>query len=310
MIRRLCALLFLSLVISVPVIAQKRIALTFDDAPRPSGAYFEPTARRTALISALKTARVKQAAFFVNPGKLTGSDDERIMAYARAGHVIANHGFSHIRLSDSSVEAYLADIDRASVWLKGRKGARPWFRFPYLDEGRKDKIKRDAVREGLNARGLRNGYVTAESSDWHIESLTTAAKRDNQPIDMAALRDLYVTWHVDAANFYDDLAVKAIGRSPAHVLLLHENDVAALFVGDLVNALRRDGWTIVRADEAYADPMSRALPNTPSAQGTLVEMIAWEKGLPAPRWYEFNDTALATAAFKAKVLGGIANDAK
>ena len=89
-----------------------------------------------------------------------------------------------------AAEDYLADIDRAEAWLKPRAGHRPWFRFPFLNEGRQDKVKRDAIRAGLAARGLRNGYVTAESSDWHMETLTIAAKAAGKTMDMDALRDL------------------------------------------------------------------------------------------------------------------------
>ena len=42
-------------------------------------------------------------------------------------------------------------VDAAELWLKGRPGYRPWFRYPFLDEGGRDKAKRDAVREGLKA---------------------------------------------------------------------------------------------------------------------------------------------------------------
>jgi peptidoglycan-N-acetylglucosamine deacetylase len=300
------SLICASLMFAIPANAQKRIALSFDDVPRMEGAFLTADDRRVKLIAALKRAKVKQAAFFVNPGHLENPDDRkearRIMDYVRAGHVIANHSFSHGNSSDMSAEDYLADIDKAESWLKGRKGYRPWFRFPFLNEGRNDKVKRDAIRAGLRARGLRNGYVTAESSDWHIENLTIAAKKDQKAIDRNALRNLYVRWHVDAANFYDGLAVKTLGRSPAHVLLLHETDIAALFIEDLVKALRADGWTIVTADQAYADPISTAMPDTPSAQGDLIEALAWEKGLPAPRWYKYNDTDLATKEFNAKVF--------
>jgi peptidoglycan-N-acetylglucosamine deacetylase len=285
-----------------PVCAKKQIALTFDDVPRSQGAFLIVDDRRAKLIAALKRAKVKQAAFFINPGNLQGGDDNRVMDYVRAGHVIANHSNTHLNLSDVSAEEYLTDIDKAERWLKGRKGYRPWFRFPYLNEGRKDKVKRDAIRAGLKARGLRNGYVTAESSDWHIESLTIDAVRDHKVIDRNALRDLYVQWHVDAANFYDGLAVKTLGRSPAHVLLLHETDIAAFYIEDLVTALRKDGWTIISADKAYQDPISKAMPDTPSAQGSLVEAMAWENGLPAPRWYKYNDTELATKEFISKVF--------
>lgn len=302
-IAALCGL-FLML---TPAAAQKRIALTFDDAPRQAGGFMAPDARSKMLVRALRKARVKQAAFFVTVGNLgkpgTGDGTANIARYVAAGHVIANHSFAHQRLSGMAAAEYLADIDQAEAWLKGRAGYRPWFRYPFLDEGGKDKAKRDAVRAGLAARGLANGYVTAESSDWNIESLAAAARKDGETLDMAALRDLYVESHVEAAEYYDALAVKVLGRSPAHVMLLHETDIAAMFVDDLVKALRAKGWEIVTADEAFADPIRELHPDTPFAQGTLTEALAWEKGLPAPRWYERNDLKIATPLFRRRVLG-------
>jgi peptidoglycan-N-acetylglucosamine deacetylase len=86
------------------------------------------------------------------------------------------------------------------------------------------------------------------------------------------------------------------------MMLLHETDIAALFIGDLVAALRKDGWEIITADAAYADPISKVMPDVPSAQGSLIEAMAWEKKLPAPRWYKYNDTDLATKLFHENVL--------
>lgn len=304
---KIVAALLAAMLVALPAAAQKRIALSFDDAPRGAGAFLDPDARAKKLTTALKRAGVKQAVFFVNPGNIgqPGHGDGRanLDRYVKAGHVLANHSWSHPKLGSTDADAYLADLDRAEAWLKPRPGYRPWFRFPYLDEGGKDKVKRDAIRAGLKARGLINGYVTAESSDWNIESLTIAAKQAGKTIDMQALRDLYVESHVEAAEFYDALAVKTLGRSPAHVMLLHETDIAALFIGDLVKALKAGGWTIITADEAYADPLRDAAPDTPHAQGTLIEALAWEKGLPAPRWYDRNDMKLANPLFAQRVLG-------
>lgn len=284
----------------------KRIALTFDDVPRHRGAFFTPDERTSRLIAALKRANVRQAAFFVTPGNLGKPDgaggEQRIAAYVRAGHVIANHSFSHRHLTAVTAPEYLADIDRAEAWLKGRTGRRPWFRFPFLNEGRTDKAKRDAVRAGLKARRLRNGYGTVDGWDWNLEGLTTRARAAGRNIDMAALRDLYVELHVEAAEFNDQLARNTIGRSPAHVVVLHETDLAALFIADLVAGLRRAGWTVVTADQAYADPLGTAVPDVPSAQGTLTEALAWEKGLPAPRWFEGSTPRLADPLFQRRVL--------
>ena len=292
----------------LPAHAQKRVALSFDDAPRQRGAFMTPDQRTEALIAALRRAGVKQAAFFLNPGNLYDDDDgvggaRRIAAYVAAGHVIANHTWDHPHLNAMTAKAYLADIDRAAAWLKGRRGYRPWFRFPFLDEGGRDKAKRDAVRAGLIARHLQSGgYVTIDGSDWNMDALTTAAIKAGKPVDLNALRDLYVETLVGAADFYNDLAVRTLGRSPAHVMLLHETDLNALYVEDLVAALRADGWEIITADEAYADPIAKAAPDVPSANGTRTELMAWEKGLPAPRWYERDDLSVANPLFARRVL--------
>ena len=55
-------------------------------------------------------------------------------------------------------------------------------------------------------------------------------------------------------------------------------------------------------DEAFADPISHMRPDVPSAQGTLTEAIAWERGAPAPRWYERNDTRIYSRLFRERVL--------
>jgi hypothetical protein len=201
-----------------------------------------------------------------------------------------------------SVADYLANVDKAEAWLKGREGRRPWFRYPFLDEGGADKAKRDAVRAALKARGLHNGYATIDGSDWNIEGLTADAVKAGKKIDMEALRDLYVETMVGAADFADQLSVKTWKRQPAQVIVLHETDLAALFVTDLVRTLRKDGWTIITADEAYRDPISKLAPDVPSANGTLLELAAWEKGIPKPHWYERNDIDLANRLFAERVL--------
>ena len=286
--------------------AEKRIALTFDDVPRQSGAFFLPDERAEKLILALQRAKVKQAAFFINPGRLDTPDGQggeaRISAYVAAGHVIANHSFSHPHLSKIEADAYLADVDAAAVWLKGRPGNRPWFRFPYLAEGGADKAKRDAVRAGLEARGLRNGYVTADGSDWHLEDLTVQAKNDGKPMDMEALRKLYIQVQMSAVEYHDVLAQKTLGRSPAHVLLMHETDLAALYLPDFVEELRRNGWKIITADEAFADPISKAMPDVPFAYGTLIGSMAWEKDIKPPLWPIWIGTSTTTFLFGQRVI--------
>jgi peptidoglycan-N-acetylglucosamine deacetylase len=285
--------------------SSKRIAISFDDAPRGGGAFLEPQIRPQMLRAALKRAGVKQAVFFVNPGRAGDGTAHatELRDYARAGHVLANHTADHIALSDVSPDRFLANIDEAESALKKEKGYRAWFRFPRLDEGGKDTIKRDAIRAGLKARGIRNGYVTADGWDWYLENLAIKAVDSGKRLDHEALRKLYIETHVGAANFADNLARRTLGRAPAHMLLLHETDLAALYLEDLVKALRADGWTIITADVAYADPMGKLPPPVIAhANGTLIQMLSWDRGTKGPRWYERNERDEMTRLFNARVL--------
>jgi peptidoglycan/xylan/chitin deacetylase (PgdA/CDA1 family) len=302
------AILSFAAVIATPAAAvEKRIALSFDDVPRHAGGFFTPDERAIRLIASLARAGVEQAGFFVTVGGLDRPDgrggEDRIRAYAAAGHVIGNHSTTHPWLSRTDVAEYLAEIDRAETWLRGRAGYRPWFRYPYLDEGREDLAKRDALRAALRERGLINAYVTVDNFDWHLDGLASGAKREGRPMSREGLRDLYVETLVQAAGFSDDIAVRALDRSPVHVLLLHETDLAALFVEDLVEGLRAAGWRIATMDEAYADPIAAREPDTWFLGGGRVTALAHEKGWePEALVHPRTDEAVLDQLFSQRVL--------
>lgn len=246
----------ISLAMSEPAKAQKRIVLTYDDAPRGEGLVFTGEERATALIDGLASVNAGPVAFFVKTGGIETEPDgpERIRRYAAAGHFIANHSHTHQWAHRTSVEDYLADIDTAEDRLQGMENRRPWYRFPYLDEGRTpDKIS--GIANGLAVRGLTNGYVTIDNYDWHVDRRLQEALRDGRRVDYEKLGRFYVRMLLYAAEFYDSLAVQMLGESPVHVLLLHENDVAALYADDLVNAFRASGWEVVSPDLAYGSPL-------------------------------------------------------
>lgn len=310
MIRPLLAFLVLLVLAATPAPAQKRIAFSFDDVPRRPGAFMTSDQRTQRLIAALRRSGVRQAAFFLTPGHLDQpwgvGGEARIAAYVRAGHVIANHSYFHRSLSRIGPEAYLADLDRASAWLAGRRGYRPWFRYPYLDEGTRqgaDPAARDAVRAGLAERRLLNGYVTVDSYDWYLDDLANRARMAGQAMDMAALRDLYVEIVVDAAEFADRLAVATLGRRPVHVALMHETDLEAMFLPDAIAALRRRGWRVATMDEAYRDPIARVAPEARYLGGGRLTAIANAAGRPRSELVPpLNEEATILRLFNERVL--------
>jgi len=240
----------------------RRIALTFDDAPRSAGGFFSGEERTRRLIRELEKAGVDEAMFFVKTSNIRSeSDRKRLRQYTDAGHRLANHSHSHLWLNRTDSAEYIADISEAARILADFENYDPFYRFPFLDEGRTTE-KRDAVREALSDLGLAHGYVTVDNYDWYLAGRVKTALRDGLSVDRDALRRAYMEHILESVAFYDEIASGVLGRSPKHVLLLHENDLAALFIGDLVRALREAGWEIVGPREAYTDPIAGVLPDT------------------------------------------------
>ncbi len=278
----------------------KEIALTFDDAPRGGSKYFSGTERAKALVKALKLAKVPRVAFFSNSEKLNAEGIERMKLYAKEGHFIGNHTHDHPNINEVTTEYYKESILKADEALSRLPGFIKWFRYPFLREG--DTItKRDAIRDELEHRAYKNAYITVNNYDWYMDSLFEIAFRSGRAINETALRKTYVNVLIENIDFYDNMAREALGRSPKHVILLHENDLAALFIGDFVAAIQKRGWKIISPEEAYGDEISNYLTQNVSKNnpGRIGEIARDKAGTATSRtlWHESCDKAYLDRLF-------------
>jgi peptidoglycan/xylan/chitin deacetylase (PgdA/CDA1 family) len=233
-------------------IIKPRISLTFDDAPTESSMYLTGEQRTNKIIKTLNDYSV-QAAFFVNSSSLKSqSNRERVKKYNDTGHLIANHGYSHLSLDQTDVDKYIFDIIQAHRSLKQFSNFRPWFRFPYLAHGDTYK-KRDKVRKFLKNMGYRNGYVSVFTEDWFIQTIFEEHQKNGGLIDHTIFSSVYSAIIWDNINFHDNIALTNLGFSPVHTLLLHENDIAALFLDNLIETIYKQGWEIVSPEIAFQD---------------------------------------------------------
>lgn len=267
----------------------KEIALTFDDIPRAATEHFDGQQRADHLIKALKTAGVSTT-FFANSERLDAEGTLRLKKYVAAGIGLANHTHSHPNLNESSSQDYVEDFRKADKILSVFSGFTQWFRFPYLREG--DTIeKRDALRTELKNKNYLNAYITVNNYDWYMDVLFQKALKEKRQVNMEALKNTYIQVLLDSVEYYDDMAMKVLGRSPKHVLLLHENDLAALFVGDFVTALKAKGWKIISPQEAYTDQItsyqySDPLKFNPGRIGEIAKASGWPRN---KLWHEACD---------------------
>lgn len=260
----------------------KEIAITLDDAPRPDSKLFTGEERTQKLIESLKKVNVTNVLLFVKTINLTEKSKKRLEAYTAAGFYLGNHSHSHFSAHRKDVKTYLADITLAHNQLKRYKNFISFYRYPFLHEGSNRKI-RSQIRDHLSSMGYRNGYVTVDNYDWYMDKLLQKALAEGKPVNYTALQKAYIAILWEAISFYDEMAKKAIGRSPKHVLLLHENDIAALYIGELVKHIRAQGWKIISPQEAYEDPIAFTVPdvlyNQQGRVAALAKSKAWDKTL-------------------------------
>ncbi len=242
-----------------PLLASQ-IALTFDDAPRGDEKIYSGVQRTQKIIDVLAKHGI-QSMFFVNSDKLSlAKGTDRISAYSKAGHLIANHTHSHARLKDTPTKVFLADIDQADQLLKTYPTFSKWFRFPYLGEGATVEV-RDQVRAHLQSAGYRNGYVTVDNYDYFINDLVQKALHANKRVNLERACEMLVDVMWDGIKFYDDIAIKHLGKV-RHVLLMHENDIEAHCLEKLIGRIREKGWEIISPEVAFNDPLLSTEPNT------------------------------------------------
>lgn len=268
----------------VPALARKpapQFSITMDDFFWQNALKLSGAQRNQAILEALSKHRTKAALFVI--GKNIEEDEGKhlLTAWDRAGHLIANHTYSHRNLNaaDADVKAYQDDILRAEVLLKDFPRFRKYLRFPFLKEG--DTVaKRDAIRAFLAQHNYRNGHVTIDASDWYVEQRMTARLESDPATNLKPYRDFYLEHMWERARYYDKLSQRVLGYQPKHTVLVHFNLLNALFLDDLIAMFKAKGWQPVDAEEAFTDPVFASKPNVIPAGESLIWSLAKEKGTP------------------------------
>ena len=212
------------------------------------------------LIDNLKKAKVPDVLIFVITRQINDNSRKRLKAYEEAGFHLASHSHNHFSANKKDVDIYLEDITKAHEILEKFDNFIPLYRYPFLHHGNSREI-RDRIREHLQNLGYGIGYVTVDNYEWYMNSLLQNALSEGKKVDYDALKKVYITTLWETIIFYDTIARQTLGRSPKHILLVHENDITALYIGELVEHIRSQGWKIISPQEAYADPIASIVPD-------------------------------------------------
>jgi len=253
------------------------VSLTFDDGLNPET---NVNAREwnAKILQHLRLAGINSMVFpsLANTGR--GEGLLLIREWSAAGHSVGNHTSRHLNLSSSrvTVDAFIQQVKEAESAFKGLPTWIPMLRFPYLKEGNTVE-KRDGVRSWMKANDYLPAPVSIDASDWYFNDVYLKVLATGNAANLELLQSQYLKHLVDRAIYYDDLADKALGRRPIHVMLLHVNAINAAWLPKVVEAFRALNWNIVSARQAFLDPVYADPPDTMPAG----ESIIWAKAKAA-----------------------------
>jgi len=267
---------------AVPTIARPpapQFSITMDDFNWQNAVKLTGAQRNESILNTFQKHSTKAALFVIGRNIEEDQGKQLLSAWDTSGHMIGNHTYSHRPFSapDTDVKAYEADILRAEALLKDFPRFRKYFRFPALKEGDTAE-KRDAMRAFLAQHGYRTGHVTVDNSDWAIDRRLTARLQKDPSADVQPYRDFYLEHMWARADYYDQLAVRAVGRRVKHTLLVHFNLLNALFLNDIIEMLQAKGWRLIDAEDAFTDPIFAAKPKVLPAGESIIWSLAKENG--------------------------------
>ncbi|MCG8701662.1 MAG: polysaccharide deacetylase family protein [Bacteroidales bacterium] len=270
-------LAILLLFFSIWLFAQPTISFTFDDGvTRNHGGYkFEDW--NSMLLNNLDEAKIKAVFFVTTNNKSSSKGQYLLQEWDSRGHKIANHTHSHpnFSLKKNSAAKFKQELLKADSVICNYSNYTKLFRFPYLKEG-ENKAKVDSIRYILKEQEYKNGYVTIDASDWYIDSRLRKRLKQDPNADIEGFKNYYLKHLLDRANYYEKLSFELTDRHINHTLLLHHNLAAALFLDDLIDMFKSEGWNVISADVAFQDSIYNETPT--HAGESLIWSLAKDSG--------------------------------
>ncbi|MGA2048684.1 MAG: polysaccharide deacetylase family protein [Terracidiphilus sp.] len=260
--------------VTVPFIANltaqtHTVALTIDDLPfvqsdANSGTLHETDKQAAAanhkLLNALARHHVPVTGFVIQKGvedlgMLPGAAILR--NWAHRGFDLGNHTYAHPDFNDLTVEQFEDQILRGEatfVPLMKAEGRKPeFFRFPFNHTG-DTREKHNALAAFLAKHGYRQAPCTIETSDYMFAAAYGRMLARHDEGSAARLRADYLSFTAAQIDYFIGLNKRVWGYDAPQIMLIHDNQLNADVIEDLLDLFERKQFHWISLSEAEADP--------------------------------------------------------
>jgi len=246
-------LIFLAILINIPCFAANHdIAITIDDLPfvgtdsNDSGNLQRSHDRFMKLMQSLIDNHVP-ATGFVIAGAIGKGQWQLLEEFRKEGFELGNHTYTHADLNRISSKKYIEEIARADQKLAPVMTQPKYFRYPYLAEGKGSAKQK--VQDFLTENQYTIAPVTIDSKDYLFnERLLHISWRIRHQY-LAQMKHQYL----DYIWKQTVLAEKRSLGSVKQILLIHANLLNSLFLGDVIQMYKNNGYRFVSLSEALSN---------------------------------------------------------
>jgi len=248
----------------------KQVAITVDDLPYQ---WYDGTHKLTS-DDVKEAAQVNQKILaalaqhqapvtgFVNQLKVEQLGTEQGSAILKSWSVgsfdLGNHLYAHKDANDLSVQQIEDEVVRGEATIgplmKAAGKKLEFLRFPYNHTGDTQE-KHDAIAAFIAKRKYRLAPCTMDNTDWEFAWAYNKMLAKHDDAGIARLKAEYLAYTSAELDYLAALNKQVLGYEPPEIMLLHDNQLNAEMLGDVLSLFEKKGYTFVSLAEAKSDPV-------------------------------------------------------
>jgi peptidoglycan/xylan/chitin deacetylase (PgdA/CDA1 family) len=255
----------------------RQIAITFNELPAaPSFEDVHADALNYLILDGLKKYNVKATGFVVGANITEYADV--LGQWLNAGHFLGSMTYDNQDINEVTPsqfkEEVVKGVNEIEGMLDGFGQKKRYFRFPFHKYGTTARAKSD-IKDFIQSHGVVICPATIIPEDFIYNS--TLAKLGKMPDSsrLIPLRDEYLNHVFDVIEQQEQIAEKLVGHSVKQIILLQVNRLNAIFLDDMLGALKDHGYKFITLDSALTDEVySRSESYTGTRGLGWLEMLA------------------------------------